>query len=67
MKSGEKIMTFEEKQRLLDLLTDSYDKCLTSVKGVDPELQVNPETDWRIRDIIGCTSSEHLGQNCSVS
>jgi hypothetical protein len=46
-------MTSEEKQDLIDLLTDSYDKLLASVKDVDPEFQINPETDWRVRDIVG--------------
>jgi hypothetical protein len=23
------------------------------VEGIDPEVQVNPETDWRVRDIVG--------------
>lgn len=46
-------MTEEEKQRLLDLLTETYTKTLACVEEVDPELQVNPETDWRVRDIVG--------------
>ncbi len=46
-------MTAEEKQSLLDLLSDTYTTVLATVEGVDPEMQVNPETDWRIRDIIG--------------
>ncbi len=46
-------MTAEEKQRLIDLLTDTYSKVLACVQEVDPELQVNPETDWRVRDIVG--------------
>jgi hypothetical protein len=52
-KGGSENMTTEEKQRLLGLLTDSYAKVLASVEGVDPEMQVNPETDWRVRDIVG--------------
>jgi hypothetical protein len=52
-KGGSENMTTEEKQRLIDLLTDTYDKLRTSVEGVDPEMQVNPETDWRVRDIVG--------------
>jgi hypothetical protein len=43
----------EEKQRLLDLLNDTYSQVLVLVEGIDPEVQVNPETDWRIRDIVG--------------
>lgn len=46
-------MTAEEKQSLLDLLSDTYTTVLATVEGVDPKMQVNPETDWRIRDIIG--------------
>jgi len=46
-------MTAEEKQRLIDLLTDTYSKVLACIEEVDPELQVNPETDWRISDIVG--------------
>lgn len=43
----------DEKQRLIASLKDTYDELLALVEGVDPEMQVNPETDWRIRDIIG--------------
>jgi hypothetical protein len=46
-------MTAEEKQRLIDLLTDTYSKVLACVQDVDPELQVSPESDWRVRDIVG--------------
>lgn len=46
-------MTAEEKQRLVDLLIETYTKTLACVQKIDPELQVNPETDWRVRDIVG--------------
>ncbi len=46
-------MTAEEKQRLIDLLTDTYSKVLACVQEVGPELQVYTESDWRVRDIVG--------------
>ena len=46
-------MTMEERQRLIDTLNDTYSKLLTLIDDIDPETQVNPETDWRIRDIVG--------------
>ena len=46
-------MSAEEKQRLIDLLTETYSKVIELVQGVDAEVQVYPETDWRVRDIIG--------------
>jgi len=45
-------MTVGEKNRLLDLLTETYSTFLAAVEGVDPEMQVYTDSDWRVRDVI---------------
>jgi hypothetical protein len=46
-------MTAEDKNHLLDLLTESHAATRATVEGIDPELCVYPDTGWRVRDIIG--------------
>ncbi|TET83532.1 MAG: DinB family protein [Anaerolineales bacterium] len=41
------------KDDLLKKLTDSHSATRAILKGVDPEIRVYTDTDWRIRDIIG--------------
>lgn len=46
-------MTLEEKQRLLELLTQTHSATRATLEGIDLEIRVYPESGWRIRDIIG--------------
>ena len=46
-------MTLEEKKRLIDLLTESQSANRAIVQGIDSELQVYKDPDWRVRDILG--------------
>ncbi len=46
-------MTFEDKKRLLDLLTETHSAIRSTLEGIDPEMHVYPDAGWRIRDIIG--------------
>lgn len=41
------------KDDLLKKLADSHSATRAILKGVDPEIRVYTDTDWRIRDIIG--------------
>lgn len=45
-------MTVGEKNRLLDLLTETYSTFLAAVEGSDPEMQVYTDSGWRVRDVI---------------
>lgn len=45
-------MTVGEKNRLLDLLTETYSTFLAAVEGIDPEMGVYTDSDWRVRDVI---------------
>jgi hypothetical protein len=46
-------MTQEEKQRLLELLSETHSTTRAVLDGKDLEMRVYPDSDWRIRDIIG--------------
>jgi hypothetical protein len=46
-------MTAEDKKRLLALLTETHSTTRATLEGIDPELRVHADTDWRVRDIIG--------------
>jgi hypothetical protein len=46
-------MNLEDKERLLDLLSESYSATRAILEGADPEMQVYADSGWRIRDIIG--------------
>lgn len=46
MKSG-------EKNYLLSLLTDSHSALQTILEGIDLEMSVHSDSDWRIRDVLG--------------
>jgi len=46
-------MTLEDKKRLLELLSQSHAATRSALEGIDPEIRVYPDSDWRIRDIIG--------------
>ncbi len=46
-------MTIKDKKYLLDLLTETHSAVRTTVTGIDPEMRVYTDTDWRVRDIMG--------------
>jgi hypothetical protein len=46
-------MTVKDKQHLLDLLTETQSAICTTVTGIDPEMRVYKDADWRVRDIVG--------------
>jgi hypothetical protein len=46
-------MTTEEKQRLVDLLTESQTAIRNLLEGVDLETRIYSEPSWQIRDILG--------------
>lgn len=46
-------MNGDEKKHLLEKVTKSHLAILTIIEGVDLELRVYEDTDWRIRDILG--------------
>ena len=46
-------MTTDDKQRLIDLLTDTHSASRMVIEGGDPEAQIYSESGWRIRDILG--------------
>jgi uncharacterized damage-inducible protein DinB len=46
-------MSNREQKKLTDLLKESHSATHALVEGVDPEIRVYKEQDWRIRDILG--------------
>jgi uncharacterized damage-inducible protein DinB len=46
-------MSSRVQNNLTDLLKESHSATRTLLEGVDPEIRVYKNTDWRIRDIIG--------------
>ena len=46
-------MTVKDKKYLLDLLTETFSAIRTTVAGIDPEMRVYTDTDWRVRDVVG--------------
>jgi len=46
-------MNFSIRDDVLKKLTDSHSATRTLLKGVDLEIRVYTDTDWRIRDILG--------------
>ena len=42
-----------DKNRLIKRLTDTHSEIQNIIEGIDLDLQVYTETDWRIRDILG--------------
>jgi hypothetical protein len=45
-------MIAEDKEHLLNLLTESHSDLLTTIEGIDPERKIYQDSDWRVRDII---------------
>ena len=50
-------MTTEDKQRLIDLLTDTHSASRMLLEGIDLETRIYSESGWRIRDILGHIAS----------
>jgi hypothetical protein len=46
-------LTLKDKQRLLELLTKTHTAPRAILEGIDLTLRVYPDSNWRIRDIIG--------------
>ncbi len=46
-------MTLDDRERLLDLLSETHLKSRVALKGIDLEMQVYEDGSWRIRDILG--------------
>lgn len=46
-------MSGDEKKRLLEKMTETHSAILAIVEGIDLELRVYTDADWRIRDILG--------------
>ena len=46
-------MTTDDKKHLLKLLTESHSAIRATIEGIDPDWRVYPDSDWRIRDLIG--------------
>jgi len=46
-------MGFEENRPLVEALADAHSSIQAVVEGTDLELEVYPESGWRIRDILG--------------
>jgi hypothetical protein len=46
-------LTLKDKQRLLELLTKTHTATRAILEGIDLTLRVYPDSNWRIRDIIG--------------
>ena len=46
-------MNGENKKQLLEKITETHSTILTIIEGIDLELRVYTDTDWRIRDILG--------------
>jgi hypothetical protein len=46
-------MSNEDKKNLLDMLAETRSVIHAALEGIDPEMPVYTDTDWRVRDIIG--------------
>jgi len=46
-------MSVGDKKYLLEKLSEAHSATRAILKGVDPEIRVYTDTDWRIRDILG--------------
>jgi len=46
-------MTVEQKKENLERLAKTHHVLENSIEGLDPELVIHADTDWRIRDILG--------------
>ena len=46
-------MATDEKTRLVQLLEETRRDTLIALEGVDDEMVVDPESGWRVKDIIG--------------
>ena len=46
-------MATDEKQRLIDLLTDTHSASRMEIEGSDLKAQIYSDSGWRIRDILG--------------
>ena len=50
-------MSAEEKQRLVESLTELHNSILAALEGIDMEMFVYKDSGWRVRDIIGHIST----------
>ncbi len=50
-------MNIEQKENILTRLSDSHSELEQTLEGLDLELVIHPDTDWRIRDILGHIAS----------
>jgi hypothetical protein len=46
-------MNAEAKKKLLDTLTEVHSTTREALEGIDPEMRVYTDSDWRVRDILG--------------
>jgi hypothetical protein len=46
-------MTTKDKIRLIDLLTETHSATRAVLEGIDLEMRVYKDGDWRIRDVLG--------------
>jgi hypothetical protein len=46
-------MTLEERRRLVEMLTQTHSTTRSLLEGINIEMQVYPDSGWRIRDILG--------------
>jgi hypothetical protein len=53
MCKGDPKMSGDEKKHLLEKLTETHSAILSIIEGIDLELRVYTDSDWRIRDILG--------------
>ncbi|MFC2063530.1 DinB family protein [Chloroflexota bacterium] len=50
-------MSVEEKQRLIESLTELHNSILAALEGIEMEMYVYEDSGWRVRDIIGHIST----------
>ena len=46
-------MALEERRRLVEMLTQTHSTTRSLLEGINIEMQVYPDSGWRIRDILG--------------
>lgn len=46
-------MTIEDKKRLTDMLTKTHSATRAVLEGIDLEMRVYTDGDWRVRDVLG--------------
>ena len=46
-------MTIEDKKTLLDMLIETHSATRAGLEGIDLEMRVYKDGDWRIRDVLG--------------